>query len=110
MPRLPEAFATLAPFVDLWSLKGQSVRAAARSQRTAQERQDFYDAAHGLLHPALDYLDSRPPAAFDDTDKALMRMMLSLAGVALAVETQKGAEPVHALSRRRLEIVDRGPF
>lgn len=106
MSNLPSPFSALAPFIDTWAGAGLVSRAAARSQATAQERQAFYDVAQPLLHPALDYLDTRPLASLDDGDRILMRMMLSLAGVGLAVETHKSAEEAHALSRRRLQLVD----
>lgn len=101
---LPESFAALEPFVVDWALGGSAVRAARRGSSTPEERAAFHAAAAPELPRALDYLDAKGFAAFDDADQRLMDMMLSLGHVALAVEQQKDAEPRHARDRAHMRI------
>lgn len=68
------------------------------------EREAFYAAARELLKPALAYLDSEPLPDHDARDRTLMQLVLSLAHVALAVETQQQDEPRHMVHRRELRI------
>jgi len=104
MSRLPDGFETLEPFADQWALPATASRAGARNDSSADERQAFYDAASPLLAPALELLDSRPLDGLDDGEQLLMDMMLSLAHVALAVETQREYETRHVESRRFMDI------
>lgn len=104
MSVLPAGFAALEPFAGQWALAGTASRADARNDASAEERQAFYDAAGPLLAPALELLDSKPLDALDRREQRLMDMMLSLAHVALAVETQREAETTHVLSRRNMPI------
>ncbi|MCJ2188539.1 hypothetical protein [Novosphingobium beihaiensis] len=101
---LPESFQALEPYAVGWALGGSAVRAARRGNSTPGEREAFYAAAVGELPRALDYLDAKGFAAFDDADERLMNLMLSLGHVALAVEQQKGAETRHARDRAHMRI------
>lgn len=87
MSMLPDGFAALSPFAGKWAVAGEAARAAVRSHSTPQERRAFYNAAQPLLGAALDHLDGRSLSSLDESDGNLMRMVLSLANVALAVET-----------------------
>ncbi|MCT2401706.1 hypothetical protein [Novosphingobium mangrovi (ex Huang et al. 2023)] len=101
---LPEGFSGLEPFVTGWALAGSAARAGRRGASTPEERAAFHAAAAGELPRALDYLDAKGFAAFDDADERLMNLMLSLGHVALAVEQQKDAEPRHARDRAHMHI------
>jgi hypothetical protein len=102
--RLPSGFETLEPFAGQWALAGTARRAQSRNDSSALERDTFYEAASPLLSPALELLDSKPLDELDDRETRLMDMMLSLAHVALAVETQREAETTHVHSRRAMTI------
>lgn len=110
MSLLPHGFEALESFVQDWALEGEPARAAARSAATPALRRAFYDAAQPLLAPALDYLDGRPMLAGDARDDRLMRMMLSLAHVALAVETLGDTEDRHAAARARVHVEHRNAW
>jgi hypothetical protein len=101
---LPDGFAALEPLVERWALAGSAARAALRGASTATERAAFYEAAHGDLSRALDYLDEKGFAAFDEADERLMNLTLTLAHVSLAVELQKDAEDRHARDRAFMHI------
>jgi len=102
--QLPPGFEALEPFADQWALSGTATRAGERNDSSAEERRAFYDAAGPLLAPALELLDAKPLEDLDESENRLMDMMLSLAHVALAVETQREAETTHVLSRRAMTI------
>jgi len=102
--RLPAGFEALEPLVDQWALPGTARRAQERNDSSDAERQAFYQAASPLLAPALELLDSNPLEGLNDKEQRLMDMMLSLAHVALAVETQREAESTHVQSRRSMTI------
>jgi hypothetical protein len=104
MSRLPKGFETLEPFADQWALPGTANRAGARNDSTPAEREAFYDAASPLLAPALELLDSKPLDGLDNSERLLMDMILSLAHVALALETQREFETRHVESRRFMDI------
>ncbi len=101
---LPKGFETLEPFVERWALATGGERADMRGDSPAEERAAFYAAASDLLEPALGYLDSKPLAEFDESEKRLMRLMLSLAHVAMAEEVQKEEEPQHAVFRSFMPV------
>lgn len=104
MSLLPEGFAALEPFAATWAIDNATRRAEMRGEASAQERKAFYDAATPLLAPALDFLDGKPLADFDESEKRLMRMMLSLAHVAIAEEIQKDDEERHAHFRSFMPV------
>jgi hypothetical protein len=101
---LPIAFEALEPFVADWAIESLSGRDHSRGRSSAAERKAFYAATIELLEPALNYLDSKSLASLADADMRLMRLMLSLAHVALAEEVQCEDEPTHAHFRSFLPI------
>jgi len=102
--RLPPGFEQLAPFADSWSLAGAANRAQRRLESSEAERAAFYNAAKDALPSALAHLDQKPLAQFDAQETRLMKLMLSFAHVALAVEVQADDEAKHAQLRRHLRI------
>lgn len=104
-PALPAGFADLEPFVVPWAVDGCAERAALRESSDAGARLAFYEIARDKLGSALDYLDKKGSAAFDDADKRLLNLVLSFAHVALAVEIQGPDEARHAQLARHLRIV-----
>lgn len=101
---LPPEFAALKPFVATWAVADAAARDGLRTHQSAAARQAFYDAMSPLIGAALDRLDDTPLANHNAAESALMRLALSYAHVALAVEVQGSDEARHAASRRRLPI------
>jgi hypothetical protein len=101
---LPAAFTALEPFVRSWALEGANNRLQARLASSEADRLSFFEAAKDLLAPGLEYLDKKPFAEFSDQDKRLMSLLLSMAHVALAVETQGSDEAQHAVGARHMTI------
>jgi len=110
MTRLPAGFEALEPFVSDWALAGEAARAAARSNASDAQRQQFYDAAQPLMEQALAWLDAKPIANLDEDDATLMRLMLSLANVYHSVEVMGDAEAENARMRARLVFTDHSPY
>lgn len=101
---LPADFAALEPFVRKWALEGANNRLLARLNSTEAERLSFFEAAKDLLAPGLAYLDKKPFVEFSDQDRRLMNLFLSMAHVALAVESQGSDEAQHAIGARHFTI------
>ncbi len=101
---LPEGFAALEPFIDQWAVESAHARLQARLSSSEAERSAFFAAGSRLVPPALELLDSKPLQHFDAREARLMKLVLSLAHVANAVEIQKEDEPLHARGARYITI------
>jgi hypothetical protein len=101
---LPAGFEALEPFVDAWATDSSTRRAELRGEVDAAHRKAFYEAAQPLTEQALDYLDSKPLADHDASEKRLMQLMLSLAHVALAEEVHLDMEERHAQFRAFMPV------
>jgi len=101
---LPAGFEALEPFVATWAVDNASRRAEMRGEAPEDERKAFYAAAQPNVEAALEYLDAKPLGAFDDSEKRLMQLMLSLAHVAMAEEVHKEQEPRHAQFRAHMPV------
>ena len=101
---LPTGFEALEPFVESWSIEGAADRAQHRLDSTEADRNAFFQAARDLAAPALEMLDGKPLDQFDDSERRLMNLMLSLAHVSLAVEVQRDHEDSHGVWARRVRI------
>jgi hypothetical protein len=101
---LPRGFEALEPFVATWAVASAANRARLRLESTETERSTFFNAAKDLVGPALTYLDRKRLDQFDDRERRLMNLMLSVAHVTLAIEVQGEDEPKHALGRRHITI------
>ena len=102
---LPAGFEALEPFVERWALASAGERADMRGDAPAEDRAAFYAMASERMEDALAYLDSKPLSAFDEADRRLMRLMLSLAHVATTEEVLGDQEPQHAQFRAHMRIV-----
>ncbi len=105
MAKLPAGFETLEPFADRFAIAGTANRAARRGDSSPEERQAFYDAAKDLVAPALDLLDRKKFADFDEAEQRLMNLTLAFAHIALAIEVQGPDEAKHAKLRAHMKIV-----
>jgi len=101
---LPSGFEALEPFVEAWALDGTADRAQRRNDSSEAERLAFYEAAKDLAPAALELLDRKALDAFDNAEQRLMNLMLSLAHVSLAVESQGPDEARHTRSRQHMRI------
>jgi hypothetical protein len=101
---LPPGFGALEPFVSAWAIEGANDRLRARLSSREADRLAFFNAAKDLLAPGLAYLDKKPLAELTDQDERLLRLLLSMAHVALAVEIQGDDEPTHAEGARHMTI------
>jgi hypothetical protein len=101
---LPVGFEALQPFVADWAVESANARLQRRLSSSPAERTAFFEAARPLLAEGLAYLDKTPLRDFDDRQARLMRLLLSFAHVALAVETQGDDEPKHAADARFITI------
>ena len=104
---LPAAFADLESFVSIWALPGTDARFRKRLDSTPEERLAFYRAMAPRGGAALEYLDSRQwnPDTMSEPDRALMRLMLSLAEVSLTEEVNgQAVEAIHAQSNRLMNF------
>jgi hypothetical protein len=101
---IPDGFAALEPFVGDWALGSAAERAARRNHSNAEERQAFYDAGAPLLTAALDLLDRKAFADYNEAEQRLMDLCLMLAHVAMAVEALGSDEAAHAPAREAMVI------
>jgi hypothetical protein len=101
---LPPGFETLEPFVERWSLDSADDRLKWRLKSTEAERVEFFNAAKDRLQDGLTYLDKKPFTEYDDDETRLIKLFLSFAHIALAVEVQGDAEPKHAVGARFMTI------
>ena len=102
---LPRDFAALEPFAAYWSVASLSGRDTRRLDSSEGQRAAFYNAARDIAPVAIEYLDSKPFAQYDDADHRLLDLMLALIHVALAVEVERDEEHIHARGARLMPIV-----
>lgn len=101
---LPTGFESLEPFVEFWAADNAGERAHCRDISSETERDEFYNALQPLVPKALDYLDSKPLSQHDESEQRLMRLILSFAHVAAAVELHREEEAKHAKFRPYMRI------
>jgi hypothetical protein len=102
---LPAGFDALEPFAAYWAAETLSERDTRRLDSTEAERVAFYTAARDLAPAALDYLDSKSFADYEEADHRLLDLMLSLIHATLAIEIERDEEHVHARGARLMPIV-----
>lgn len=101
---LPPNFAALEAYAPHWAGADAAARAAIRDDADFVAMEQFHAAVQPLLDDALAYLDARPLADHDERDARLMRLLLTFAHVALAVEVQREDEGMHRELRATLPI------
>lgn len=101
---LPEGFEALEPFADTWAIEGAANRMQRRLDSDPREREALFAAGSDLVPAALELLDQKPIGEFDNREKRLMHLVLSMAHVAQAVEIQGDDEPDHAHYARYITI------
>jgi hypothetical protein len=83
---LPAAFAELEPFAPTWCLATEAERWRQRHASTMAELTAFYDASFPRVEEAIEYCDGFPLDDLPDDATNLLRMIYSLAMVAMAIE------------------------
>jgi hypothetical protein len=101
---LPEDFGGLEEFAPHWSGASAGVRAHLRDSATPETALAFYKAVQPELASALTFLDRKPLAEHDDRERQLMRLLLSYAHVAMAIEVQGNDEPAHSQLRPYMRL------
>lgn len=101
---LPEGFGALEPFAARWAIEGAANRMQQRLDSEPGDREAFFNAGKDLVTTALELLDQKAIGEFDEKEKRLMNLVLSLAHIAQAVEIQKDDEPYHAHYARFITI------
>lgn len=103
---LPEPFAALAPFVPVWALASEVERHGRRRASSMAELRAFYDAMLPRMPAILGYLAARPADGLGTEDERLLRLTLSLAEVAPAVELFNSPTVPDAVDSRRFRPVE----
>lgn len=101
---LPAGFETLEPFVEFWAADSAAERAHCRDISDEASRAAFYTAINELAPKALAYLDEKPLNQLNESERRLMKLILSFAHVSMAVELQRDAESKHAQNRPFMKI------
>jgi len=104
---LPSDFADLEPFVAHWALDDAVARMAKRQTSGMDEIRGFYGAMLPLGEAALTYLREFELGALPPEAERLLKLMLSLAEVAPAVEWYDNPRvydgfPIERIRYRRL--------
>ena len=83
---LPPGFGDVEAFVGTWALPDAAARLAKRQESTIAELRRFYDTMLPLGESALAWLRDYPLGTLPPEGERLLKLMLSLAEVAPAVE------------------------
>lgn len=83
---LPEEFADLEPFAEIWSLPTAEDRYQRRLASTMDELQAFYDALVPQAEAVMEYLDRFDLEDMPETAVRLLWLMSSLSTVSFAVD------------------------
>lgn len=108
-PALPPGFQSLERFVAVWVLPDAESRVARRQGSTLGEIREFYDAMLPLGEKALDYLRGFELGALPPEGERLLRLMLSLAEIAPAVEWYDGPAVPNGFPVSRIRYVRQIP-
>lgn len=83
---LPQGFEELESFVGYWGGETNDIRWDRRSRATMPEIRRFYDAMRVRAEDALRSLEKFPLGEMPEDSTRLLRLLLSLAHAAMAVE------------------------
>ena len=101
MKPLPAEFVDLSPFID-WSLESERERNAKRYATSICEIRRFHDIMVARAETAIDYLDRKGSENFDDADRNLLNLLLSLAEVAPAITFYNSPQVSGGVDPKRL--------
>lgn len=111
--QLPEGFGVLEPFAAEWALADAVARMSKRQASSIEEIRSFYQAMLPLGERALEHLREFRLGELPPASERLLKLMLSLAEVAPAVEWYDDPKvydgfPIERIRYRRL-IPDAAP-
>lgn len=101
---LPNGFEILEPHVANWVLADTIARIEKRRTSSIQEIREFYDAMLPLAEPALDYLRGFTLGALPPEGERLLKLMLSLAEIAPAIEWYNSPDVYDGFDLTRLRF------
>lgn len=84
--RLPAAFTELEPYVSTWALDEAAQRGNTRANSSIEELRQFYAAMLPLAAHATEALRGTAVEDLDEQHVVLLKLLLSLAEVAVGVE------------------------
>lgn len=108
-PSLPAGFESLEPFLAQWVLPDAEARMAKRQASTIDEIRELYEAALPIGEKALDYLRQFELDALPPEGQLLLKLMLSLAEIAPAVEWYDGPEVQNGFPVSRIRYLRQIP-
>lgn len=106
---LPAGFQALERFLAGWVLSDAEARVAKRQGSTLGEIREFYDAMLPLGEKALEYLRQFELGALPAEGERLLKLMLSLAEIAPAVEWYDGPAVRNGFPISRIRYVRQIP-
>jgi len=106
---LPSGFESLESFVTDWVLPDAVARMAKRHKSTIAEIRNFYDAVVPLGAKALAYLREFQLGALPPEAERLLKLMLSLAVIAPAVEWYNDPEVYDGFPFSRIRYLHQIP-
>ena len=103
---LPAGFQDLEPFVGEWSLPTEKERNAKRLSSSMKEIQSLYDTLLPKMNEVIGHLNQFPLNEMPEDAKRLLRLTLSLAEIAPAVEFYQQPEVVDGFPSSRFIPLD----
>ena len=105
---LPKGFEDLEPFVAYWAGEDPQIRWDRRATASMAEIQAFYNALVERADAALAHLQAFDLNAMPEPEARLMRLLLSLAHAAMAVELHGQPRALHSPWPHGIRLVE-GP-
>jgi hypothetical protein len=93
---LPSGFEALVKYVPRWSAETTQERWNKRATSSMVEIREFYEDMLLYAESALKFLESHDIRALRDQEARLMRLLLSLASCAMAVELHNSPRALHS--------------
>lgn len=103
---LPAPFADLQGYVGPWAKDSETARNIQRHAAAMDDIVAFKDAMLGRFDEILAYLNARDVNALDESEIALLQLLLSLAEIAPAIESYGQAEVIDGFDPRRFVAME----
>lgn len=103
--RLPPGFDSLDAFVDDWVLPDSAARSRYRQASSIGHIREFYDAMLPIAEKAIDHLRDVPLGAMPASSERLLKLMLSLAEIAPAIEWYNAPSVYDGFDVKRINLV-----